>query len=94
MLEASNDIENPASNGCGFRKAHTERAERMQNRGEVMMNSIQKATAAVIALIITLVGGTLATAPLALADVQHVAFHQSASVSCVDSCATKISRHG
>ncbi len=43
------------------------------------MNSIQKATAAVIALVITLVGGTLATAPLALADVQHAAFHRHAS---------------
>jgi hypothetical protein len=49
------------------------------------MNSIQNAAAAVIALVITLVGGTLATAPLALADVQHVAFHQSACPSSAES---------
>ena len=57
----------------------------MQTRGEVIVNTIQKATAAVIALTITLVGGTLATAPLALADVQHVAFHQLVSVSHAES---------
>lgn len=91
MLEASNEFESTASNGCGHRKAHTQRTERMSSRGEVIMNSIQKATAAVIALVITLVGGTLATAPLALADVQHVAFHQSVSVSSGESPSL---RHG
>lgn len=42
------------------------------------MNAIQKAFTAAIALTITLVGGTLATAPLALADVQLVAAHHAA----------------
>lgn len=36
------------------------------------MNRIQKATAAAIALTITLVGATLVTAPVALADSQQV----------------------
>ncbi|HJS90457.1 MAG TPA: hypothetical protein VJ738_10875 [Steroidobacteraceae bacterium] len=36
------------------------------------MNRIQKATVAAIALTITLVGATLTTAPLALADSQQV----------------------
>jgi hypothetical protein len=70
----------------------------MQSRGEVIMNSIQKATAAVIALVITLVGGTLATAPLALADVQHVAFHQHVSGSQVEANSVTVKapslRHG
>lgn len=37
------------------------------------MNRIQKATAAAIALTITLAGATLVTAPMALADSQQVA---------------------
>jgi hypothetical protein len=45
------------------------------------MNRIQKATVAAIALTITLVGATLITAPLALADTQQLvarAHHWSA----------------
>lgn len=45
------------------------------------MNSIQKATTACIALAITLVGATLVTAPLALADVHRVAFHHAVSAT-------------
>jgi hypothetical protein len=45
------------------------------NRGEVIMNRIQKATAAAMALTITLVGAVCVTAPLALADVHPIAFH-------------------
>jgi hypothetical protein len=43
------------------------------------MNRIQKAGAAVIALTITLVGATLVTAPLALADMHSFALHQAVS---------------
>jgi len=54
------------------------------NRGEVIMNRIQKATAAAIALTITLVGSVCVTAPLALADVHPVAVHQVVSVTSVE----------
>jgi hypothetical protein len=49
------------------------------------MNSIQKAAAATVALVITLVGATLATAPLALADIHSTATHQGTSVSFTQS---------
>ena len=39
------------------------------------MSHIQKATAAAIALTITLVGATLVSAPMALADSQQVVVH-------------------
>jgi hypothetical protein len=39
------------------------------------MNRTQKATAAFMALIITLVGATLVTAPLALADIRPASLH-------------------
>lgn len=39
------------------------------------MNPIQRAAIAVVALTITLVGSTLATAPLALADIGAAALH-------------------
>jgi hypothetical protein len=41
-----------------------------------MMNRLQKAAAAAIALAITLAGATLATAPLALADIHAQASHR------------------
>ena len=43
------------------------------------MNAIQKATTACLALIITVVGATLVTAPLALADVHRASLHQAMS---------------
>lgn len=43
------------------------------------MNTIQKAATAFMALTITLVGATLATAPLALADIHPVALHHVTS---------------
>ena len=43
------------------------------------MNAIQKATTALVALIITVVGATLVTAPLALADVHRSSLHQAMS---------------
>lgn len=56
------------------------------------MNRIQKTATAFMALTITLVGATLATAPLALADVRPAALHhvvsslaQSTTVSPVTS---------
>ena len=48
------------------------------------MNRIQKATAAAIALTITLVGAVCVTAPLALADVHPVAVHQVASATSAE----------
>jgi hypothetical protein len=62
VIELSNHLENAASNGT--------------HRGEIIMNTIQKTAAAFMALVITLVGATLATAPLALADVHPTALHQ------------------
>lgn len=43
------------------------------------MNHLQKAAAAVIALTITLAGAAFVTAPMALADMQPLAFHQEVS---------------
>lgn len=43
------------------------------------MNTIQKAATAFMALTITLVGATLATAPLALADLRPAALHHGIS---------------
>ncbi|MDE2262632.1 MAG: hypothetical protein KGL45_08930 [Gammaproteobacteria bacterium] len=61
------------------------------------MNRIQKATAAVIALTITLAGAAFVTAPMALADMQPRAFHQEVFVlrAKLDGHAavTAISRH-
>ena len=45
------------------------------------MNTIQKATTALVALVITFVGATLVTAPLALADVHHASSHQAMTAS-------------
>jgi acetoin utilization deacetylase AcuC-like enzyme len=45
------------------------------------MNSIQKAATAFMALTITLVGATLATAPLALADIRPAVHHAMSSVA-------------
>ena len=45
------------------------------------MNTIQKATTALVALVITFVGATLVTAPLALADMHHASLHQATSAS-------------
>ncbi|HZD77888.1 MAG TPA: hypothetical protein VE218_12830 [Acidobacteriaceae bacterium] len=47
------------------------------------MNRIQKATAAAIALTITLVGSVCVTAPLALADVHPIAVHRVVSAASV-----------
>jgi hypothetical protein len=45
------------------------------NRGEVIMGQIHKATAAAIALTITLMGATLVTAPMTLSDSQRAVAH-------------------
>lgn len=52
------------------------------------MNRIQKAATLVIALTITLMGATLATAPLALAGSQWVALHRHSAVEQVVACNT------
>ena len=69
-----------------------------RNAGEVIMNRIQKAAAAAIALTITLAGAVFVTAPMALADMQPLAFHQDVSVlrAKLDGHATvtACSRHG
>lgn len=72
MSNHSNDIENPASNRTQTPETH--------KVGEVIMNTIQKAAAAVVALTITLVGSVCVTAPMAFADVQPLAMHQAVSV--------------
>ena len=56
------------------------------NRGQLIMNSIYKAVALVIALTITLAGATLATAPLALAGSQSFTLHHHAAVEQVVAC--------
>jgi hypothetical protein len=58
------------------------------DRGELIMNSIHKAAALVIALTITLTGATLATAPLALAGSQSLALHHHAAVAQIVACNT------
>lgn len=45
------------------------------NLGEVIMSHTQKATAATIALTLTLVGATLVTAPMTLPDSRQVLAH-------------------
>lgn len=52
------------------------------------MNSIHKAAALVIALTITLMGATLATAPLALAGSQFVAAHHQPALAPLVACNT------
>ena len=46
-----------------------------RNLGEIIMNRIQKAATAFMALSITLVGAALVTAPLALADLRPAGLH-------------------
>ena len=61
------------------------------------MNTIQKTVTAFMALTITLVGATLATAPLALADLRPAALHHgisSIAQSPVVSMANRALRHG
>lgn len=80
MLNLSNHPANPASNGMRTLPATTLCFAGNRNRGEVIMNRLQKAAAAIMSLAITLVGATLATAPLALAAVQPVASHLAKAV--------------
>ena len=79
MIEFSNRIENPASNWTRTSSITTLSFVGTRNRGEVIMNRIQKAATAFMALTITLVGATLATAPLALADMHPAALHHVVS---------------
>jgi hypothetical protein len=68
-----------------------------RNRGELIMNRIQKAATAFMALTITLVGATLVTAPLALADIRPAALHHAMSSiaqSPTASMRTASPRHG
>jgi hypothetical protein len=53
------------------------------NRGEVIMNAIQKATFAASALAITLVGAALVTAPMAFARPEPLAAHQACSTTAL-----------
>jgi hypothetical protein len=80
-------MENPASNGSQTWKATTPSFAGTRNRGEVIMNRIQKAATAFMALTITFVGATLVTAPLALADMRPAAAHHAMS-SLVQSTAS------
>ena len=84
MRTHTNDIARPASNGTRTATVTYLRPADTSKRGEVIMNRIQKATAAAIALTITLVGAVCVTAPLALADVHPIAVHQVASATSAE----------
>lgn len=92
MSNHSNDLENFASNQTQTPDTETRKP------GEVIMNRIQKAAAAVVALTITLVGSVCVTAPMALADVQPLAVHQTVAVlgAKIDNCYKGVTslRHG
>ena len=94
----TNDIANPASNGTRMATVTYLRPADTSMRREVIMNRIQKATAAALALTITLVGAVCVTAPLALADVHPIAVHQVVSATSTqhDSSPARMtgSRHG
>jgi len=64
--------------------------------GEMIMNRIQKAATAFMALSITLVGAALVTAPLALADLRPAGLHHGMSsiAQTTASKATPRLRHG
>jgi len=79
VIELSNRIENPASNWTRTSSITTLSFVGTRNRGEVIMNRIQKTATAFMALTITLVGATLVTAPLALADMRPATLHHGAS---------------
>ncbi|HEX5462578.1 MAG TPA: hypothetical protein VFX20_21610 [Steroidobacteraceae bacterium] len=84
MSAHTNDFATLASNGTRKATVTYLRTAGTSNRGEVIMNRIQKATAAAVALTITLVGAVCVTAPLALADVHPVAVHQVVSATSAD----------
>lgn len=97
MFEHTNRFENPASNGTRIATVTYLRSVRTRKRGEVIMNRIQKAVAAFVALTITLLGAAFVTAPMALADMQPAAVHQTVSAPCVQpnsSIGTSSLRHG
>lgn len=97
MFDHTNRFAKPASNGTRIATVTYLRSARTRNRGEVIMNRIQKAVAAVTALTITLLGAAFVTAPMALADMQPMALHQAASVPCVQpnsSLGSPSLRHG
>lgn len=80
MIELSNRIENPASNWMRISSITTLSFVGTRNRGEVIMNRIQKAATAFMALTITFAGATFVTAPLALASIRP-ALHHALSVA-------------
>lgn len=80
MLNHTNDFQNPASNGTRIATVTYQHRAGTCNRGEVIMNRIQKAAAAAMALVITLAGAAFVSAPMALADIHAVPMHQGASV--------------
>lgn len=95
--ELSNHIENRTSNRTQGSKVTTPSFVGTHNRGEVIMNSIQKTATAFMALAITLVGATLVTAPLALADIRPATMHHvisSLAQSQTVSTASMNVRHG
>ncbi len=97
MFEHSNRFANRASNRTRIATVTYLRPLGADNRGELTMNRIQKAFAAALALAITLVGAAFVSAPMALADVQTTACHQSTSAACAQpnsSAHTSALRHG
>lgn len=81
MIGHTNDIRNPASNGTRRATVTYLHFADTGHRGEVIMNRIQKAAAATIALAITLAGAAFVAAPMALADIHTLTMHQATSIS-------------
>ena len=97
MFDRTNDFANPASNRTRKATVTYLRPPGTNLRGEVIMNGIQKAITAALALTITVCGAAFVTAPMTLADMQTAAFNQSASIAYVQqnsSIATSASRNG
>lgn len=81
MFDHTNRFDKPASNGTRTATVTYVHFGRNRNTGELIMNRIQKAAAAAIALTITALGAAFVTAPMALADMQPAASHQAVSVA-------------
>lgn len=97
MFDRTNDFANPASNHTRKATVTYLRPRGTDTRGEVIMNGIQKAITAALALTITVCGAAFVTAPMALADMQTAAFHQNTSIAYVQhssSIPTSATRNG
>ena len=83
MFNPTNDLANPASNRTRIATVTDLRPTGTDTRGEIIMNGIQKAITAALALTITVCGAAFVTAPMTLANTQTTAFHQSTFIAYV-----------